>query len=664
MDIAEAGADRRLVGPSLPGEDHVLGRRGMLRSVAALVSGALVTIGLVVSAAPATADANAPLSAASFTAMVVDPVHRRVFVSSFSGIEVRGFDTSAIGFVALPTGTPPRVSAMVLSADSSTLYAVLVDAKGVARISTTTLAVDAVYSMTSSCPRTIARAGDTVYLGFGCTSVQRVAPLMMSGTTATLGTPLEGEIASTSDIEADPTGRWLVATTEFPQLKRWDLSATPPTVITSTNGLLATCHPAKVSVGDGEFISTCADPGLALGMSPVDLTPTTRYPVGYFTTRGAAVSSTVVAVAGYNTVPDVLVYPRGSTTPTRRLDFPEGNYLALDGLASTPNGDHVFAVSTDIFNFRLYALVEPLTAQTDLALTAPATATRGTTLSMNGTLTADWPLGTGVALTATRTDLAGTHALPDVTTNATGAFTLTDSPTVGGPVTWTVSYPGTADRQPASVSRTVTVPRLTPSITVTTDKSLYSYKATATVRVHLGRTFNGRTVNVYSRLVNTSRRVLIGTGTVDASGDLRVHPTVVRRVTFIAEFPGDYRYAPATVSTTVRVRAKVGETLKRWYSTSNGDYLYRTTTNPLLVAHFSPSLTGGCVFFLVQRYSGGTWRDWASTPDCVVIDANSDAAGELVGSHPTGYRFRIRARFVGSFENAPNTGAWKYFRFR
>ena len=323
------------------------GRPRGLRRVAALLVGALATAGLVASAAPASADGSALLSITSYTGMAVDPVHRRVFVSTMGGIVVRGFDASPVGLVALPA---TKVTSMVLSADSSSLYAVLPVTKAVVRISTTTLAVVSTYSLTSSCPRTLALAAGTLYVGYGCTSPRHVARLTVTGTTATLGPPLEGDFPSAApEIEADPTGRWLVAASggaDPPVLMRWDLSVTPPTALTTTDFVATACVRPSLSVGDGELVSTCVSSASAVGLSPADFSPTTAYPAGSFAPGGVAVSSTAVAVAGSFPSADVLVFPRGSTIATRHLDFPDTTaVLAADGLASTPDGSYVFAVS-------------------------------------------------------------------------------------------------------------------------------------------------------------------------------------------------------------------------------------------------------------------------------------------------------------------------------
>ncbi|GGQ74224.1 hypothetical protein [Couchioplanes azureus] len=324
------------------------------------------------------------------------------------------------------------------------------------------------------------------------------------------------------------------------------------------------------------------------------------------------------------------------SVPTAAL---AGGAGALSVPATGPAGGAAAPVS---------AAAEPTT----LTLTAPTTVARLGSLTLSGTLGA----GAGT-LTVSRKDLAGTHALPDVTADASGAFTVLDKPPVGGTNTYTVSWAGTDTAAPASAQASVTVSRRATSVTIGTDAITYSYGGTATITAKLGTTHDSRALCVYATPRGGTRtKVKCGTGTVTATY------RTTRRTTFSAAFTGDQWYLPATATRSVTARARIEQALDRYYGTSGKYKLYRTTATPVYGARVSPARPGSCVKVQIQAYSSGKWRA-LTTPSCVPLNEESITAGYLIVPRAKGLTYRVRTSFAGDAMNAAATGAWQYVKF-
>jgi hypothetical protein len=138
------------------------------------------------------------------------------------------------------------------------------------------------------------------------------------------------------------------------------------------------------------------------------------------------------------------------------------NTLANDGLAITPDGSDLFAVTADPIgdNPELAIIPDPAQAASTLSLSGPATAKEHRPITLTGLLGGPGAYAGGQTLTVTRTDPDGTStALPDVTTAADGSFSVTDTlpKDVTGGVAYQVSYAGDAHLAPATASASVTV---------------------------------------------------------------------------------------------------------------------------------------------------------------------------------------------------------------
>ncbi|MFD4413645.1 MULTISPECIES: hypothetical protein [unclassified Streptomyces] len=296
-----------------------------------------------------------------------------------------------------------------------------------------------------------------------------------------------------------------------------------------------------------------------------------------------------------------------------------------------------------------------------LTLHAPTTATRGTALTFGGTL-GDAPYGSGETVTVSRTDAAHTTTPVQWTApvGTDGTVTVKDTPSIGGADTYTVSYPGDASHQAATASAIVQVSRAATTVSVTTDRSSYTYGATATVGAHLGTTYNGRTVSIYAQ-PSGGKKTLVKSGTVDGKGNLSATYKLSRTTTFTASFAGDYRYAPATATRTAYDQVKVAQTLTGYYtSTTYSGTTYRVyhhTVKPRVTAVVTPNKSGQCERFQAQEYYSGAWHT-LTTSSCVSLDANSTAVAQLSLTNAVDQKFRVRSEYEHSTKDTTNLSTW------
>ena len=289
---------------------------------------------------------------------------------------------------------------------------------------------------------------------------------------------------------------------------------------------------------------------------------------------------------------------------------------------------------------------------------ATAHPTVGQPLEIDGQVTG--ASSSSSTVTVTRDDSAGQNqpvGMP-VMTNPDGTFSVTDNPPARGNVTYHVS----ADADAATTDVTTTVAGKSPELTIHATPSPGTAGSSEHVTAHIGAATTNRDVTLYFRPYQGSRQQF-DQGPVDANGDRAAEHVVHRRTTFIVVFAGDSAYAPATVSTTVAVRAVLDEQLKGWFRSSGGTKLYRHKHNPSLAVHMLPEHKGDCLYFRAQHRSHGEWvRSAVST--CVKTDSTGRAIGVLTGDHIVGVPYRLRAEWHGTKAVASRKGAWMHLEFR
>lgn len=302
-------------------------------------------------------------------------------------------------------------------------------------------------------------------------------------------------------------------------------------------------------------------------------------------------------------------------------------------------------------------------ATSTITLKAPTTASRGSSIHVTGLLTSGGNPRASASITITTRTLQSTTTAT-VTTSASGTFALDRTLTVGGDVALTAAWAGDAGHSAASTTVHVTVPRAATSMSVTSSKPLYAYGATATIRVHLGTTYNSRVVSVYERPLATivgKPGNLIARTAVNSAGNLVLTRTLTRRTTYTVVFAGDYRYAPVTRTVSPNVRSTIAVTMLGWAKHSGKYYRYHKV-HPQMSVAVRPLRPGTCLSAVAQVYTRGAWRVGARS-SCIQADGTSTAHAVLITKRPVGVKYRVRFTVKATTWCTARTSAWRYFTF-
>ncbi len=165
---------------------------------------------------------------------------------------------------------------------------------------------------------------------------------------------------------------------------------------------------------------------------------------------------------------------------------------------------------------------------------------------------------------------------------------------------------------------------------------------------------------------------LIGTGVVDAAGDLSVNVTMREKTTFVAKFLGDDVFSLTISATrTVNVVPIVTGSMIGEYGRSGAYALYHYTRKcpgdgrgcPTYTTKVVPNHRGKPVCFTVQVYANGAWRTSIS---CfrLRLNAQSKATASFVYGNRAviGVRVRVRATFEGDADHTDAASRWSYFK--
>jgi hypothetical protein len=432
-------------------------------------------------------------------------------------------------------------------------------------------------------------------------------------------------------------------------------------------------HTASLDIGDsvyGEWPGTVHDGSwtinfTATGMLTPSLTisgpPSARHGAdvtltGSLTDSVGPVASAPVAISridslGTTNLPSAttdsagsfsVTTPMGSSNATFRATFSDATHLSAQS-------QWTIALSKD-----------PST----ITVVAPVSSLRGTTFTVSGVLTSGGTAVVGAPLAITVKTLLGINQLAR-TTSATGAYSFPLRPTVGGDITITVSWAGDLDRAAVTTTRHVTVPRTATTLTIHADRSVYTYRSTATITVHLGATYNNRVVSMYARPLGTAPGKLLVRARVNSAGNLVVRHTMTRRTTFTVTFAGDYRYEPASRTVSPNVRTVVGVAMTAYSAYSDGYYLYRAGsrgTDPQWTVSVVPSRPGGCLRLTAQMYRSGRWVTLEDVR-CFRFDSASRSYLMWNSDRVRGTKFRIQASVSSNTYSTSGVSLWRYFTF-
>ncbi|MFF3373632.1 Ig-like domain repeat protein [Streptomyces sp. NPDC002680] len=363
----------------------------------------------------------------------------------------------------------------------------------------------------------------------------------------------------------------------------------------------------------------------------------------------------------------VAVYRPNATRPLRT--YTNGAY-GIGDLAWAPDSSRIFALVGTGTGYALKALTDPTKNVPTLTVNAPSKATRAKKLTVSGKLSATVALPAGTKLSVTRTDLETPNgrALPSVAVKADGTYSFTNTPPVGGTVTYKVSYAGDAAHTPVSASDKVAVSRATTALTLNNNKKLYAYGTDVRFTAHLGRTYKNRTVEIWvDPHGNDKPKRLVKTGRVNAAGNLSAVVDMTRDTNVTAVFKGDARFAPRTVKVTAYAKVRISMAVSRHYKTakigSTTYYWFHKNTDPVLTTSM-PYYPGRQQRFDLEVYFQGTWY-----PDSEYfpIGTSGKSAVQLIAPGESGIRARVRSVYVdgasGDNVNSTTYGTWKYLYF-
>ncbi|MFG3040174.1 Ig-like domain repeat protein [Streptomyces sp. NPDC048330] len=652
-------------------------------SLAVLFSSAALVAG---TAGPASADSSKALAMSSVGDMVVDGVHRKIFISDpYLGKIVA---TDYAGTVLSTVTGLPGVTGLALSADSGSLYAAVPGADAVVALDAQAVTETTRYATGEGTdPQFVAAAGGRIWFGYGTNEDGDIGSIDPSGEqpVVTLGQDAEINYSGAPRLVSSPTDPNAIAAVSsyyhWFRIGAYDVStgtavrtARSPESESSSGGMVSDLAYTQ----DGSRLITATAGNRHRVWQTSDLTQVGAYASEY---HGAAVAvapdGTVAAGSDAWYGPDVFVYRPGETKAVRQYDFPNtgntsaGDSLADSALAWEPGGSRLFAVTTaGGGGTRLHVLDEPTRSVPVVTVKAPATAPVAKALTVSGTIAATLQLPAGTPLTVTRYDVEapqgkalGTRAL-----GANGAFSFPDTPTAAGNVTYKVAYAGDAQHAAATGTAVVKVAPNKTALTLDRHGLVVNFNTTVTYTATLGPTYRNRVVELWADPVGAEPKRLLKRGTVNSAGKLSASLKMTRDTWVSAVFAGDTRSAAVSAASAVNTRAGVATTLSRHYKwTKIGTTSYQTyhqTADPMIAAWLN-SYPNRKTRLDLQLWYQGAWRSAGS--EFFRLNANGMAYVTIDGDGAAGYKFRVRSAYLdgtsGDNVNSTVYGPWKYFNF-
>ncbi|MFJ9740059.1 Ig-like domain repeat protein [Streptomyces sp. NPDC101166] len=650
-------------------------------ALAVLFSSAALIVG---GAGSAAADSSKVLPLRSTGDVVIDGVHKKVFISDpyIGKVVATDYEGRVLGSV---TGLP-GVTGLALSADSGRLYAAVPGADAVVALDTAAVTEQARYATGEGTdPRYVALAGGKVWFGYGGDHDGAIGSVDVTGAepVVALDQDADTEYSGAPRLVSSPANPNVIAAASS-SYHRFAVATYDVTTGTAARAALNTTAWSGITndlayTPDGNRLITANAGNVHHVFQTSDLAEVGTYPSDY---SGAAVAvapdGTVAVGSGSVYRDDVFVYRPGETKSVRTYDFPNtssssgGDALVDGGLVWEPDGGRLFAVTNNYdTNPRLHVLDEPTKSAPKVTVKAPATAQRAKALTVSGTVAATLPLPAGTPLTVTRFDVEAPQgkALGTKKLGAGGAFSFTDTPTASGNVTYKVAYAGDAQHSAASGTALVKVAHAKAALTLDRNGLTVNYATTVTYTATLGPTYKNRVVEIWADPWGPEPKRLLKRGTVNAKGKLSASMWMSRDTTVTAVFAGDARYGWAQAVSGVRTRAGVSTSLSRHYKwTKFGNTWYQTyhqTADPLITTWHNP-YPGRHTRLEFQVYVQGAWYA-GSDPEYFGLGRDGKSLVTLDGDGAAGYRFRVRSAYIDGYngDNVNSTvyGPWKYFNF-
>ena len=440
-------------------------------SLGVLAAGTLALAAPAAGQAAEAATTSVQLPISKYSHMLIDPAQQHIFFTGGSGsASILVTDYSGNAVATIPN--EPGATGLALSGDGSTVYAALANGDAVSAISTSTLTETARYATGAGTqPTYVAYTSGKIWFGYGGAAQGGIGSIDPSTSPATVTLKAAaGSWYSAPILAASPNGELAAGEpAQSPdQLATYDVSSGTATVLAPElfDQSASNLQSMQITPDGKDLVTASGYPYYQQVYKVSDLSadgvyPTTNYPNSVSISGDGSVAAGTDA--GSN---EVFVFAPGGSTTLNTYNF-GSSWLASDGVALTPDGSELFAItSSDPYgdNPTLNIISGPEQAQSTLSLTGPATAVHGQTITLSGTLGGPSSEVGGQALTVTRFDPSHPAGvtLPGVTTAADGSFSFTDTaPKTSGEdtstVTYQVSYAGDAHLSAATASASVTV---------------------------------------------------------------------------------------------------------------------------------------------------------------------------------------------------------------
>jgi YVTN family beta-propeller protein len=452
------------------------------RRLAVAMASAVAVVGSVASATLSAASAQAATTTSAvalpitqYSHMVVDPVHRHLFISgggSSSSILVTDYSGQTVATIPNESGA----YGLALSGDGSTVYAALSGSGAISAISTSTLTETARYA-TGPNPAFVAYTSGKIWFSYfpptpgaqaGIGSIDpstSPATVTLNATNdpfnAWTGAPMLAASPNGELVAGGPPGGSPI------ELASYDVSSGTATVLAPKTFVDAASNLESMQITpDGkDVVVASAAPYYHQVFQVSNLSAAGEYPTTNYPDSVSIASDGTVAAGTDSGSNEVFLFAPGGSTPLKTYTF-GSNWLDLDGVAITPDASELFAVTSangSGSNPTLNIISDPVQGPSTLSVTGPATDNKDQAITLTGTLGGTSPYAGGQTLQVTRIDPTNPDgvALPDVTTAADGSFTITDTPPKvnvdSGTVTYKVSYAGDAYLTASTASASVTV---------------------------------------------------------------------------------------------------------------------------------------------------------------------------------------------------------------
>ncbi|MFJ7151023.1 Ig-like domain repeat protein [Streptomyces sp. NPDC100445] len=647
------------------------------RSLTAATALAVLFGSAALATTAAHADSTAALPVKATGDIVVDAVHRQVFVSDPLNGKIVVTDYTGRVLKQLTTDLS-GVSGLELSADSGTLYAAVRDLDAVAVLDTATDTETTRYAVGDK-PLSVALAGGRLWFGYGGAAAGGIGSVDLADERHEVTLGQDSSWYQAPLLDAAPGSATLVAgaVEQSPvELASYDVSSGTATKLASTREAGSMLGDLQVTPDGKDVVVASGAPYYQQVFRTSDLGEDGKYVTNaYPNSVAVAPDGTVAAGIKGSYDPDVYIFRPGGSEALRSYDFGQsGGLLAPAGLAWAPDGSRLFAVTSDSAGaYSLRVLTAPAKAAVTVTVDAPATAARAQRLTVKGSAVSKDALPAGTRLTVTRTDLESPKgkALAAAVTRADGTFSFTDTPPAGGKVKYTVAYAGDAGHAAGSGSDTVGVSRARPALSVGNNGKVYAYGQDVRFTAHLGKTHTNRTVEIWADPFGPDKPArLVKSGKVNSRGDLSVTLDLKRDTKVTARFAGDSRYTSASASSTVGAKVSVSMSLANQYRSKSAwghTYAFFHKSKDPLATTRMPYYPGRAQKFEFEVYYQGRW--YPGDPAYFALGSDGVSRVRINGDHgqDVGWRFRIRSSYLngasGDTVNSTTHGAWKYFTY-